>query len=158
MKSVALLAILLLGTQCVGATSSAAPTASAPAPTSTVPPTDAAGYRIAALPAEAGEGKAIESQVVADTPHVKSVVITLRDGATLAEHASPHPAIIQALSGQGHARMGETREELSTTRMLLLDPGVAHEVVAAAKTDLVLLVHHMKGPGAPGDPAHEHEH
>lgn len=156
MKPMLLAISLLLATQCASGTSTAAPPTS---PSATTPePATSTGYQAVTLPAEAGEGKPIEPQVVADTPHVKTVVITLRDGATLPVHSSPHPAIIQALSGQGHAVMGEAREELSPTRMLLLDPGVKHEVVAAEGTDLVLLVHHMKTQGSGAAPGHGHGH
>ena len=119
-------------------------------------PAEAAGYRSVELPLVAGKGKPIEARVVADTPHVKSVVIIMRNGATLKEHASPHPASIQALSGQGKVRLGATTKKVSPTELLLLDPGVKHEVVADAGTDLILLVHHMKG--GQGKDASHHGH
>jgi quercetin dioxygenase-like cupin family protein len=111
------------------------------------------GYKAVQLSSAAAEGKAIEPRVVADTPHVKSVVITMRKGATLAEHSSPHAVVIQALSGQGKLRLGKKLEKLAPTQMLLLDPGVKHEVIADKGTDLVLLVHHLKASSPKGAPA-----
>lgn len=158
MKPMLLATSLLLATQCAGGTSTAAPPTTPPA--ATPEPVTSTGYLSVSLSTEVAEGEPpgpqVHPQVVADTPHVKTVVITLRDGATLPVHSSPHPAIIQALSGQGHAVMGEAREELSPARMLLLDPGVKHEVVAAEGTDLVLLVHHMKTQGSGAAPDHDH--
>jgi quercetin dioxygenase-like cupin family protein len=156
MKPMVFITSLLLATQCAGATSTAAPPTAPPA--AAPEPVSNTGYLAVTLPTEVGEDKPVEPQVVADTPHVKTVVITLRDGATLPVHSSTHPAIIQALSGHGHAVMGEAREPLSPARMLLLDPGVKHEVVAAEGTDLVLLVHHMKKQGSSAAPDHDHDH
>jgi quercetin dioxygenase-like cupin family protein len=130
-KSTILITTVLLGSQCAAGMSSEVPS-------------EGTGYRAVSLAAPIPEADPIASQVVAETPHVKTVLITLRDGATLAEHSTPHAASIQALSGSGTVQMGDALEEVSPNRMLLLDPGVKHEVVAAEGTDLVLLVHHMK--------------
>jgi quercetin dioxygenase-like cupin family protein len=119
-------------------------------------PPEPAGYQSVKLPSVAGKGEPIEARVVADTPHVKSVVIILRNGATLKEHSSPFAASIQALSGRGKARLGQKTETLTKTELLLLDPGVKHEVIADAGTELVLLVHHMKG--RTGKDASHHGH
>ena len=119
------------------------------------------GYQRVTLPATAGAGKPVEARVVADTPHVKSVVIILRKGATLTEHATPHAAAIQALSGRGQVRLGKKLEKLSPTEMVLLDPGVKHEVIADKDTDLILLVHHLKGAAqgkGPAPAAAPHDH
>jgi quercetin dioxygenase-like cupin family protein len=132
-KSTVLITTVLLGSQCAAGMSSEAPSERT------------AGYRAVSLDAPIPQEDPIASQVVAETPHVKTVLITVRDGATLAEHSTPHAASIQALSGSGIVQMGDSLEEVSPTRMLLLDPGVKHEVVAAEGTDLVLLVHHIKG-------------
>jgi quercetin dioxygenase-like cupin family protein len=132
MKTIFLTTILILGTLFLGRAASAGDAASGH------------GYKTVQLPSAAGEGKPIEPRVVADTPHVKSVIIILRKGATLAEHSSPHPVAIQTLSGQGKLRLGKKVEKLATTQMVLLDPGVKHEVIPAKGTDLVLLVHHFK--------------
>jgi quercetin dioxygenase-like cupin family protein len=107
-------------------------------------PAPGPGYQTVQLPTAAGPGKPIESRVVADTAHVKSAVIILRQGATLSEHSSLHPVAIQALSGQGQLRLDKKLEKLAPTQMVLLDPGVKHEVIADKGTDLVLLVHHLK--------------
>lgn len=171
MKSILLSTILLLGASFASTATAAPPPSPAPpsppvarktptAPTAAptapaVKPTAATGYQAITLPARAGQGKPIESRVVADTPHVKTVIIILRKGATLPEHDSPHAAAIQALRGKGQIRFGTHVDQLSPTQMVLVDPGVKHEVIAAKGTDLVLLVHHMKQPGtaAPAAPA-----
>jgi quercetin dioxygenase-like cupin family protein len=139
MKTILLTTIVILGTHVLGRTASAGD--------------PARGYQTVQLPSAAGEGKPIEPRVVADTPHVKSVVIILRKGATLTEHSSPHPVAIQTLSGQGTLRLGKKLEKLSSTQMVLLDPGVKHEVVPAKGKDLVLLVHHLKTSSSKGAPS-----
>lgn len=112
-----------------------------------------AGYHAVTLPTEAGAGDPKEIKVVLDTPHVKLATITLRAGTVLEEHSAPMPVTIQSLAGTGTVKMGDKTETIGPGRMVFLAPNVAHEVVPEGKSDLVLLVHHIKptpagtGPG-----------
>lgn len=120
----------------------AAPAAAEPPAAKAAPST--APFVAVPLPAKAGEGKPKEHKLVADTVHQKSVVITLRKGTVLPPHSSQHAAILQSLGGKGVVRMGDKTVELSPTSMVLLEPGVTHEVVPDAGGDLIVLVHHLK--------------
>jgi len=104
-----------------------------------------AGHRGVELPTTPGGGPAREMKVLLDTPSVKIAAITLRAGTVLEEHSAPVPVTIQALTGSGTVRIGEASEAISPGRMLFLAPGVPHAVVPEKGTDLVLLVHHLKG-------------
>ncbi len=111
------------------------------------------GYHGVTLPTEAGTGEGKEIKVVIDTPHVKIATITLRGGTVLEEHSAPMPVTISALQGSGTVKMGDKSEPVNAGHMVVLAPNVAHSVVPEGKTDLILLVHHMKpapagrGPG-----------
>ena len=114
------------------------------------------GYHAVALPTEAGTGPGREVKVLLETPHVKIATITLRGGTVLEEHSAPMPVTIQALRGTGTIRMGDARETLGADKMVTLAPGVPHSVTPEGKSDLLLLVQHLKGgPGSgPGPGPH----
>lgn len=109
------------------------------------------------VPLTAGPGKPVDPRVIADNDNVKAVVINLRGGAVLPEHSTPHAVAIQALSGSGEMRISGATEKLSPGRLLLLEPGVPHDVRPDAGSDMVLLVLHLKktGAAAPGG-GHDH--
>lgn len=107
-------------------------------------------------------------ETLLDTPFVKLVSITLRDGKKLESHAAPVPVTIQALSGAGVVVTGDTRDKLSRGHLVLLAPKAEHEVVPDGDEDLVLLVHYLKQgkageqaggcPHCAGGKGHGHEH
>lgn len=107
--------------------------------------------RTVEFPGAVGEGEAREVRVLVDTPALKLVSITLRNGTVLPTHSSTVPVTIQALQGAGTVVVGAERMRLDGTHAVVLAPGVAHAVEPDAGTHLVVLVHHL-GRGA------EHHH
>lgn len=92
-------------------------------------------------------GRPIEPRVLVDAPHLKLVAIVLRGGTELPVHTAPVPVTIQAVSGSGIVRVDDADYPLDPTHLVALAPEVAHSVVPAPGTDLVLLVHHVRTPG-----------
>jgi quercetin dioxygenase-like cupin family protein len=92
----------------------------------------------------AAKPPAQEIKVLLETPHLKLVTITLRDGKVLDPHSAPTPVTIQALRGRGTVEIGGAREAVSADRMVVLAPGTKHAVIPDGKAELVLLVHHIK--------------
>lgn len=86
-----------------------------------------------------------EVRVLVDTPHLKLVAIVLRGGTPLPEHTAPSPVTIQAVAGEGVVRVGDEARPLDATHMVALDAEVAHAVEPSPGTDLVVLVHHLRG-------------
>jgi quercetin dioxygenase-like cupin family protein len=112
-----------------------------------------------AYPVAAGTGEAKEVNMMLDTPHLKVASITLRKGTVLAEHATPMPVTIMAVSGSGHVVVGDQKVRIEAGKMVALAPHAPHSVVPDAGSDLVVLVHHVKqgamvqGPGEGRGPA-----
>lgn len=96
------------------------------------------------LPDPAGGTAPIEPRVILDAPHLKLVAIVLRDGTVLPEHTAPGPVTIQAVVGQGVARVGDEARPLDPTHMVVLAPLVPHAIEPAPGTDMVVLVHHLR--------------
>lgn len=108
------------------------------------------GYHEVTLATVAGQGEAVESKVLLETPHLKLASVILRQGATLAEHSAPMQVSIQALAGTGTVKLADGKTmRVEAGKMIVLAPSMAHSVIADEKTDLILLVHHLKG-GGPG--------
>lgn len=125
------------------------------------------------LPTGPGNGAPKEVTVLLDTPFVKLVSITLRKGTKLTKHAAKEAITLQAISGSGKLLVGTTTDSLAPGHVLLVAPGVEHEVVPDGAGELVVLVHFLKSaaatakpdvacehdaPGAAGKPAAGHEH
>jgi quercetin dioxygenase-like cupin family protein len=83
--------------------------------------------------------------VLLDAPHVKIVSIALRNGASLPEHVAPVPVIIQAVSGSGAVVLGAERVHIDAGHLASLAPSVPHAVVPDPRSELVLLVMHLRG-------------
>jgi quercetin dioxygenase-like cupin family protein len=109
------------------------------------------GFHEVAYSVAAGAGDGKEVKMLLDTPHLKLASITLRKGTVLAEHATPMPVTITAISGAGHVVAGGTKLRIEPGKMVALAPNVPHSVAPDAGTDLIVLVHHLKhGPMGPG--------
>lgn len=52
---------------------------------------------------------------------------------------------IQAVAGGGTVLIGEQRVRLDAAHMVVLAPNTPHAVVPDPGTDIVLLVHHVRG-------------
>lgn len=97
----------------------------------------------------AGEGKPIEVKVLIETPSLKLAALTLRAGTLLPEHTAPVPVTIQVVSGSGTITTAGVKEELSVGQMVYLVAEAPHEILPAKGSDLVLMVHYLRGDAAP---------
>jgi quercetin dioxygenase-like cupin family protein len=109
-------------------------------------------------PTSAGKGGPREVKELLDTPFVRLVSITLRNGTTLPKHATKEAITVQALSGTGTLRIGEKIDRLGPGQVVLVIPGAEHEIVPDGKKDLVLLVHFLKNAGEGGGEHAHHDH
>ncbi|MCC6808559.1 MAG: hypothetical protein IT381_14130 [Deltaproteobacteria bacterium] len=108
------------------------------------------GYHELTVATVAGPGEPVETRVLLETPHLKLASVTLRQGATLAEHSAPMQVTIQAISGSGTVKLsGDKSVRVEAGKLVVLAPNMPHSVVADDKSDLIVLVHHIKG-GGPG--------
>lgn len=113
-----------------------------------------------ALPSATAEGPEREVQVLVDAPHLKSLAIVLRKGTLLPTHNAAVPVIIQATSGAGYVFIGNDRVRIDAEHFVTLAPKVSHSVEPDAGTNLVLLVHHLRGaahhPESQSENVHDH--
>jgi quercetin dioxygenase-like cupin family protein len=137
---------LCLAAGCSNAAATPATNATTPAPDIR----DGRGHHGITLPTGADEGPAKQVAVLLETPHLKLVAITLRDGTVLEPHSAPVQVTIQALRGSGRVELADgSTELLNPEHMVVLAPGVEHSV-AGGTDDLVLLVHHLRGGSGVG--------
>jgi quercetin dioxygenase-like cupin family protein len=109
------------------------------------------GFHVVTLPTGAQVRDRIETRVLLETAHTKLASVLIPKGEVLAPHSAPNQVTLQALSGSGEVRMAGVSERIDGSRLIVLAPGVEHEVRAAADTNLVVLVHHiLPGPGSRG--------
>jgi len=69
---------------------------------------------------------------------LRVVLIVLKAGARLDEHRARGPMTLQVLSGSIRFRAGETRLELSTGQLIVLESILPHDVEALADAALLL--------------------
>lgn len=105
------------------------------------------GFQVVILPTSAQVGERVETKVLLETPHLRLVSVLIPKGAVLAAPPVPNQVSLQALSGSGEVRTGDTSERLDGSRLIVVGPGVDHEIQAGPDASLVLLVHHvLPGP------------
>ena len=97
------------------------------------------------LPTEIGPGEPREVSVLLDESHLKIATLILRDGAELAPHSASSPATIQVLQGNGVMHVGGEALSLSAGTIVSLAAGQEHDVVPAPASDMLLLVHYLRG-------------
>lgn len=112
-----------------------------------------ADFHVVMLPTGAQVRDRVETRVLLETAQLKLAGVLIPRGGLLAPHSAPNQVSLQALSGSGEVRMGETSEPLDGSRLIVIAPGVEHEVRAAADTNLVVLVHHILPGPKSGGPA-----
>jgi quercetin dioxygenase-like cupin family protein len=107
------------------------------------------GFHAVTLPAAAPAGASTEPNVLLETAHLKLVSIRVPKGGVLPAHSAQTQVSVQALSGAGEVKIGDTLMRIDAAHMVVLAPGITHEVRASAERDLVLLIHHV-GAGPRG--------
>jgi quercetin dioxygenase-like cupin family protein len=104
--------------------------------------------------AAAASDQAIHPAVLHEDRDVKIVVVTIKPGGTMAEHATPVPVTVQTISGHGTMSVAGKANVLQAGTVFRLDASAPHALVAEGEEPLVVLVHYIKGGKAIGHHAH----
>ena len=115
--------------------------------------------QVVELPHGAGSGDGKEVAVLLDESHLKLATITLRLGTILPAHSAPVPATVQVLEGEGVMHVGGEAVPVSKGTVVSLAAGEEHDVVPEPGSDMLLLVHYLRGAQGntpPPPPGHEH--
>jgi len=105
----------------------------------------ASASRVIELPQSVGSGEGKEVSVLLDESHLKLVILTLHQGTTLPAHSAPVPTTIQVLEGEGVIHVGTEPVSVSAGTLVSLVAGEAHGVVPEPDSDMLLLVHYLRG-------------
>lgn len=109
------------------------------------------------LPSQAGAGEDKEVSVLLDESHLKLATIALRRGTALPRHSAPVPTTIQVLAGDGVIYAGSEAVPVSTGTILALAADEEHAVTPAPESDMLLLVHYLRGePSESPEPSAPH--
>ena len=109
------------------------------------------------LPQSSGGGEGKEVTVLLDEGHLKLATVALRGGTRLPTHSTPVPATILVLEGVGVIHVGSEAVPVAKGTIVSLAAGVEHDVVPASGSDMLLLVHYVRGaPGSPPPDVHQH--
>lgn len=71
---------------------------------------------------------------------VSIVLVHLRAGAVMREHAAAGPATVQVLDGQVRVSLNDERFEVPGSHLIAFDAGVRHEVEALEDSTLLLTI------------------
>jgi quercetin dioxygenase-like cupin family protein len=73
--------------------------------------------------------------------HVRLVLFAFEAGGHVPRHRAPGLVIIHVLAGTLHVHTSVAVHEIGTGQLLVLDPGIEHEVEALEESDMLLAVH-----------------
>jgi quercetin dioxygenase-like cupin family protein len=91
------------------------------------------------LRAEAGDEQDRRAVTLIQESGMHVVLVYLKTGAVLREHAAPGPATVQVLDGHVRVDLGENEHlDASAARLIAFDAGVRHEVEALEDSTLLL--------------------
>lgn len=109
------------------------------------------GFHSVTLPRPPAASARNTPEVLLETAHLKLVSIVVPNGGVLPAHSAPSQVSILALSGSGELIAAGQAQRIDAAHMIVLAPGLEHEVRAAKGADLVLLIHHvLPGPRGRG--------
>lgn len=92
----------------------------------------------------AGDGKA--ARTLLKSPGLTVVAMALRAGASLLEHAAPGPLLVVPVQGEvrfgaaAHSGTADVRADIQDRRLLVMGPGVRHEVTAIEDAVFLLVI------------------
>ncbi len=99
-----------------------------------------------ALQAEGQAARMGHRQITLVHEHGLSVLLFAFDeGGRLADHAADGQVMIQALAGELEVRTAATTHELRAGSLLVLSPGMVHDVTARVPSRMLLTVHLERG-------------
>jgi quercetin dioxygenase-like cupin family protein len=80
----------------------------------------------------------IVSRTIVNEPGVRVILFGLAAGQELSEHTAARPALIHVLRGSATLAAGGQSHEAGPGAMLVMQPNLAHSVVAREETVLLL--------------------
>jgi len=89
-----------------------------------------------------------KTQVVHQDEALKAILIGFADGAEMAEHSSPYPAVLQVLTGHLTITLGEEKHEAEPGAFITMKGGLPHGLLAHEPSAVLLMI--LK-PHRPGD-------
>ncbi|MCB9910028.1 MAG: cupin domain-containing protein [Planctomycetes bacterium] len=99
-----------------------------------------------ALPRGAGNGPSNkEVSVLLDERHLKLATIALRNGTALPVHTAPVPVTIHVLEGEGVIHTGGKPVSVTQGSLIALVANEEHDVIPTPGSDMLLLVHYLRG-------------
>lgn len=106
-----------------------------------------------ALAAKASD-KAVHPTVLHEDADMKIAIVTIKPGATMAEHAAAVPVTVQTLSGKGGMTIAGKDNVLEPGKLYRMDAHAPHALKADDAAPLVVLLHYIKGGAEVGH--HDH--
>src|SRR4051794_15665474 len=105
--------------------------------------TDTNTFDLTAIDAELRTGDAYTreghtARTLVREPNVRIVLLVIKAGARIAEHRVDETAAVHALSGHVRLRLPDKTADLPAGRLLVLEPGLQHDVEAVLDSTLVL--------------------
>jgi quercetin dioxygenase-like cupin family protein len=91
-------------------------------------------------PAERESVSGRRSETLIKTDDLRVVLITMQQGASLAEHTAPGTITIQVLRGEMTVEVGGSSHELAAGGLISLEAGVRHAVRARADGAFLLTI------------------
>jgi quercetin dioxygenase-like cupin family protein len=80
------------------------------------------------------------AKTLVQEPGLRVVLVALRPGARLADHASQAQVTVQVLAGRLLVRLADRTVEGVPDRLVSIEPGVAHELEALEETTFLLTI------------------
>ena len=87
----------------------------------------------------------IQGHAVYADSRMKVLLLPFRAGQTLAEHTTPHDAIMHVIEGQGEITLGRDRVAVQAGSWMRMVGGLPHSI--RAETNLLLLLQVLLSPG-----------
>lgn len=108
--------------------------------------------QVVELPNSARSVAGKEVTVLLDESYLKLATIALRQGTLLPAHSAPVPTTVQVLEGKGVVHVGGQPVPVSKGTIVSLAAEEEHDVVPEPGSDMLLLVHYLRGAGGNTSP------
>ena len=91
------------------------------------------------LPLDPGDKPFVNKMVYGDK-NVKSILFSFSPGGVLAQHASPHPAILHFLEGEAEVLVGDKTIKTQAGTWVEMPAHLTHSISAKTAVKMLLLV------------------
>ena len=100
-------------------------------------------FNLAAIDSELQTGDAYSreghtARTLVREPDVRIVLVVMKAGARIAEHRADETAAVHALSGYVRLHLPDKTADLPAGRLLVLEPGLQHDVEAVLDSTFLL--------------------